>query len=137
MKVKLVIGKFRSKDNARLAIWELGEQGYLKLSFHQIGDTPAEGVDQMNNPYSGELPLYARGVMGSDIAVEGRSSADLYSADDAEKIMGGPIREPNAYAVAVNVTDSKNPHFAVDILKKHGADTETHEVDVPDEKEEE
>lgn len=130
MKVKLVFGKFVSKDNARLAIWELGEQGYLKVSFHQIGEAHVEGVDPMNNPYSGELPFYARGVMGSDIAVEGRSSSDLYSQEDAEKIMGGQTRLDNAYAVVVNVTDSKQPHFAVDILKKHGADTETHEVEV-------
>ncbi|MDW7650251.1 MAG: hypothetical protein SCK29_05665 [Bacillota bacterium] len=133
MKLNLVIGKFRSKDNARLAIWELGEQGYLKVSFHQIGETPVEGVDPMNNPYSGELPLYARGVMGSDIAIEGRSASDLYDHEAAEKMMGEDTKIPNAYAVAVNVTDSKKPHFAVDILKKHGADTETHEVDVAEE----
>jgi hypothetical protein len=133
MKVKVVIGKFRSKDNARLAVWELGKQGYCQACFYQIGNTPTEGVDPMNNAYSGELPLYARGVMGSDIAVEGRSGANIYSADDAEKIMGGETREPNAYAVVVNVTDSEKPHFARDILKKHGADATAHEFEAEEE----
>ncbi|MBS4023495.1 MAG: hypothetical protein KGZ79_13925 [Dethiobacter sp.] len=129
MKQRVVIGKFRSQDNARLAIWELGEQGYCQVFFYQIGKEPVQGVDPMNNPYSGELPAYARGVMGSDIAVEGRSSANLYSAEDAKRIMGGQTGEPPAYAVAVNVTDSEKPHFAEDILNKHGADSETHEIE--------
>ena len=133
MKVRVVIGKFRSHDNARLAVWELGEQGYCQVSFRQIGKEPVEGVDPMNNPYSGELPAYARGVMGSDIAVEGRSSANIYSAEDAEKVMGGKTAESPAFAVVVNVTDSKKPHFAEDILKKHGADAQTHEFEATDE----
>ena len=130
MKVRVVIGNFRSHDNARLAVWELGKQGYCQVSFHQIGKEPTEGVDPMNNPYAGELPAYARGVMGSDIAVEGRSSANIYSADDAEKIMGGKTAEPPAFAVVVDVTHSEKQHFAEDILKKHGADTKTHEFEV-------
>ncbi|MCW3491552.1 hypothetical protein [Dethiobacter alkaliphilus] len=133
MKVNLVIGKFRSKDNARLAIWELGEQGFMKVSFHQLTDDPVEGVDPMNNAYSAELPLYARGVMGSDVAVEGRSSSNLYNEEDAKKMMGEGTHLPAAYAVAVNVTESDKPHFAVDILNKHGANAQTYETEVEDE----
>lgn len=70
MKVNVVIGKFRSKAKARFAIWELGEHGYMKLSFHQIADTPVEGVDPMNNPYSGELPAYGANIENHTFDVE-------------------------------------------------------------------
>jgi hypothetical protein len=133
MRIRLVIGKFRSRDTARLAIQKLGEHGFLKVSFHQIGDTPTEGMDHMSNAYAGELPLQARGVLGSDVAIEGRSAANLYNKEDARKIMGGDTKPPNAYAVAVNITDSPKGLFAQEILAKNGADTEFHEVDVEDE----
>ncbi len=133
MKVNVVVGKFRSRDTARLAVRELGEQGYYQVFFHQLTEEPVQGVDPMNNPYSGELPAFARGVMGSDIAVEGRSDENLYNKDDVLMIMGGKTGEPPAFAVAVNVTHSEKPHFAEDILKKHGAVTSTHEFDVEEE----
>lgn len=131
MKVKLVIGKFRSKDTATMAIERLGQNGFLQVSFHQIGKTPVSGVDTMSNAYAGELPLYARGVLGSDVAIEG--TGDFYSKEDARKIMGGDTKPPNAYAVAVNITDSRLPSLAEEILAQTGADTETHEVDIDEE----
>ena len=133
MKLSLTIGKFRSKDTARLAIQKLGEHGFLKVSFHQIDKTPTEGMDSMSNAYAAELPLQARGILGSDIAIEGRSAANIYDKDAAERIMGGDTKPPNAYAVVVNVTDSEKPHFAEEILAKNGADIETHLVDVDEE----
>jgi hypothetical protein len=133
LKLSLIIGKFRSKDTARLAIQKLGEHGFLKVSFHQIDKTPTEGMDSMSNAYAGELPLQARGILGSDIAIEGRTAADIYDKEAAKRMMGGDTKPPNAYAVVVNVTDSENPHFAEEILAKNGADTETHLVDVTDE----
>lgn len=130
MDVHLVIGKFRSKDTAQRAIEELGRHGFLKISFHQIGKTPVEGIDTMKNAYAGELPAFARGVKGSDIAIEGRTNEKnlLYSEEDARKIMGGEIDEPSAYAVAINVTDHQEPEFAVKMLQRYGADTEKHTV---------
>ena len=130
MKVNLLIGKFRSKDTAKLAIQKLGEHNFFQISFHQIGKTPTQGVDMMSNAYAGELPLHARGVLGSDVAIEGSSAADFYNKEDAKKIMGGDTKPPNAYAVAVNITDSDNPKLAEEMLIKYGADTEFREIDV-------
>ncbi|MBS3900448.1 MAG: hypothetical protein KGZ54_00300 [Dethiobacter sp.] len=74
MNVHLVIGEFRSRDTAQRAIEELGRHGFLKTSIYQIGNTPVEGIDTMKNSYAGELPLFGRGVKGSDVAIEGRTN---------------------------------------------------------------
>jgi hypothetical protein len=130
MKVNLIIGKFRSKDTTKLAITRLGELGFTQVSFHQIGDTPTQGMDQMNNAYAGEIPIHVRGILGSDVAIEGRSAADFYDKEAARRMMGEDAKPPNAYALAVNVTDSPKPELAEEILAKFGADTEKHEVEV-------
>ena len=129
MKLKLVIGEFRSKDTAYQCIQKLGELEFMDVSFYQIGKTPVEGMDQLSNAYAGELPHYARGTLGSDIAIEGRTNATFYNKEDARKIMGGDTKPDNAYAIAVNILDRQNPDLAKKILKQHGADVEMKELD--------
>lgn len=129
MKRNILIGMFRSKDTAALAMEELSGQGYCIVNMYQLKDAPVEGVNPMKNPYAGELPLFARGVPGSDVAVEGRSSANLYSREDAEKIMGHDRGPDPAYALVIDVTDHRDKRYAEDILKKHGAVTSSQEID--------
>ncbi|NLM46880.1 MAG: hypothetical protein GX200_08780 [Firmicutes bacterium] len=129
MKLKLYFGRFRSKDTAKQCIKKLGEAGFLDVTFYQTGEAPEQGVDTLSNAYAGELPLYARGVLGSDLAVEGRTNARLYNKEDADKIMGGVTKPENVYTVVVNITDSKNKEKAEKILRRHGADVEVKELD--------
>ncbi|HHX74940.1 MAG TPA: hypothetical protein GX699_08575 [Firmicutes bacterium] len=132
MKLKLYFGSFRSKDTAKQCIQKLGEAGFLDVAFYQSGETPAQGIDTLSNAYAGELPHYARGTLGSDLAVEGRTNARLYNTEDARKIMGGDTKPDNVYTVVVNITDSKNKEEAAEILHRHGAEVEAKELD-PDE----
>ncbi len=128
MNVHLVIGEFRSRDTAQRAIEELGRHGFLKTSIYQIGKTSVEGIDTMKNAYAGELPMFGRGVKGSDVAIEGRTNEKnlLYSEEDARKIMGGEIDEPSAYAVAVDITDHHDPEFVKKVLQHYGGDIKNH-----------
>ncbi|MCR3921483.1 MAG: hypothetical protein NUK65_03070 [Firmicutes bacterium] len=130
MKEEVVIGKFRSKDTATQAIQKLGEEGFMDVSFHQISATPSQGMDNLSNAYAGELPLFARGVLGSDIAIEGRSTDHLYNEEDAIKLMGKGSKVPSAYAVAVHIIDQQNRQHAQTILERHGADVELKEIEV-------
>lgn len=128
MKKNIVIGKFRSGDSAALAVKKLNGQGFDMVYLYQLSEAPVEGVNPMKNPYSGELPLFARGIPGSDIAVEGHSGEGLYNREDAVKIVGHDGPDP-AFAVVVDVTGHKNGHLAKDILNKNGADTSRHEIE--------
>ena len=123
MQPTIVIGEFRSLDTARLAIQKLHEHNFLDISLRQIGPAPGNSLDSMTNAYAGELPLFARGVPGSDVAVEGKTEA-LYSEEDAKEIMGGDVRAANAYAVVVRVRDESDRQLTKKILTMYGAETQ-------------
>ncbi|NLN07085.1 MAG: hypothetical protein GX167_05630 [Firmicutes bacterium] len=129
MELKLYFGSFRSKDTAKQCIKKLGEAGFLDVAFYQMGETPAQGIDTLSNAYAGELPHYARGILGSDLAVEGRTNTRLYNKKDAEKIMGGETKPDNVYTVVVNITGCENKETAEEILRRYGADVEVKELD--------
>lgn len=130
MQTTVVIGEFRSLDTAKQAIQKLGEHGYMDIACRQIGPPPGESLDIMSNAYAGELPLFARGIPGSDVAVEGRTKTLLYNEEDAKKIMGEGSKVKNAYAIFVHVTEDTDPTQAEKLLKLHGADTHIKQVEV-------
>ncbi|NLZ92497.1 MAG: hypothetical protein GX922_00545 [Firmicutes bacterium] len=123
MKTKVVLAEFRSKDTAQQAIQKLGEHGIMGVSMQQIADTPIEGIDTMSNAYAGELPLFARGIKGSDIAIEGTTDTLLYNHETADQIMGEGAKVENAYLVAVDITNQEETKVVEKILQQHGAET--------------
>lgn len=126
----MVVGEFRSQDTAKQAIQKLGEHGFTDVALQQIGPAPGNSLDIMSNAYAGELPLFARGIPGSDVAVEGRSNARLYSEDDARKMMGDGTKVDNAYVVFVPITKDADPQQAQRLLKLHGAETEVKQIEI-------
>ncbi|NLP36714.1 MAG: hypothetical protein GX357_03600 [Firmicutes bacterium] len=94
----------------------------------QINAAPAEGINTLENAYAGELPLFARGTPGSDLATEGRSNAHLYDKETAKKIMGGDTKPDNVYTVAVNITNIKKTDTVMEILRQYGADIKIKEI---------
>ncbi|NLM52293.1 MAG: hypothetical protein GX197_05680 [Firmicutes bacterium] len=126
--LKICLGEFRSKETALQCIQKLGEHKFFDLWFFQTGDTPTEGINTLENAYAGELPLFARGTPGSDLAIEGRSHAHLYDKETAKKIMGGDTKPDNIYTVAVNITNIKNPDAVMEILRQYGADVKIKEI---------
>ncbi|NLZ38737.1 MAG: hypothetical protein GX893_03930 [Firmicutes bacterium] len=121
MKSRVVLAEFRSKDTAKQAVQKLDEHGIRNVSLQQIGNTPIEGIDTMSNAYAGELPLFARGIKGSDIAIEGRTDALLYNRESAEKIMGEGNKVVNAYLITVEATTQEETRLVEKILRQYGA----------------
>ncbi len=121
MKSRVVLAEFRSKDTAKQAVQKLDEHGIRNVSLQQIGNTTIEGIDTMSNAYAGELPLFARGIKGSDIAIEGRTDALLYNRESAEKIMGEGNKVVNAYLITVEATTQEETRLVEKILRQYGA----------------
>ncbi|HHU30466.1 MAG: hypothetical protein QM368_01505 [Bacillota bacterium] len=126
--LKVCLGEFRSKDTAIQCIQKLGEHNFIDVYFFRTGKEPFEGMNPLKNAYAGELPHFARGTPGSDIAIEGRSNTRLYDKETAIKIMGDDTKPDNAYTLAVNITNIKNPGKVIEILRMHGADIKIKET---------
>lgn len=132
METKVVLAEFRSQDTAQQAIQKLGEHGLMGVSMQQIANTPVEGIDMMSNAYAGELPVFARGIKGSDIAITGTTDTFLYNQEEAEELMGSETKVDNAYLLAVDVTNNEEAQVAENILQQHGADTKVKTIKLQD-----
>ena len=83
---KRLNGYFAAESRARKALSTIKkEDGFGELNLDYILSPREERLNSLKNAYAGNLPGLARGVLGSDIAMQGKSYDGLYDVETAHK----------------------------------------------------
>ncbi len=111
---KRLNGYFQSEKNARLAIIKLKlEDGFGEIDLDKILTPKEQRVNQMTNAYSGDMPYFARGTLGSDIALQGKSYDGLYDEEVAREVerdkkeLGELVTKENIWRVTCVATQEE------------------------------
>ncbi len=83
---KRLNGYFASEVKAQEALSKIKEEdGFGELNLDYILSPRQERMNSLKNAYAGDLPGIARGVLGSDISLQGKSYDGLYDVETAHK----------------------------------------------------